>query len=468
MGERFIPTDEFGRILVNYLGPPKTFPHFSITDILNGKLPEGTFKDTIVLVGATAVGIYDSRNTPFSTVHPGLEVHANIVDSILRQNFLNIPKRANVYNLIAIITMGILIGITLPRLSAVKGALFALGLFSAFIIVACWLFVSLGVWLNMVYPIFVLMIVYSSLTVFHYFTEERRRKEIKSAFSYYVSDSVIDEMLSNPDQLKLGGEEKEISVLFCDLVGFTSYAEFYTPNAMIAILGEYFSEMTEQVFAHEGLLKEYVGDELMAIFGAPLEQKDHPKRACLAALAMRDRLQEMRQVWLDMDRPALEARIGVNTGAMLVGNVGSKYRFSYGALGDPVNLGSRLEGLNKIYGTDILIGEDTAQLVKDLFLVREIDFVRVKGKTKPVRVYELLGNSDMPLSPEKEEAFQVYAAGLEAYRSRHWEDAIDLFEKGKNLYTGDKTFDVMSQRSRFCQKTPPGDEWDGVFIERRK
>jgi adenylate cyclase len=153
---------------------------------------------------------------------------------------------------------------------------------------------------------------------------------------------------------------------------------------------------------------------------------------------------------------------------MLVGNVGSKYRFSYGALGDPVNLGSRLEGLNKIYGTDILIGEDTAQLVKDLFLVREIDFVRVKGKTKPVRVYELLGNSDMSLSPEKEEAFQVYAVGLEAYRSRCWKDAIDLFEKGQKLYSNDNTFDVMVQRSRFCQKTPPGDDWDGVFIERRK
>jgi adenylate cyclase len=312
------------------------------------------------------------------------------------------------------------------------------------------------------------MIGYSSLTVFHYFTEERRRKEIKSAFSRYVSDNVIDEMLNNPDQLKLGGEEKEISVLFCDLIGFTTYAETYTPNAMITILSEYFNEMTEQIFNHEGLLKEYVGDEIMAIFGAPLEQEDHAKRACLTALDMQNRLLKMQQIWLDMDRPALKARAGVNTGVMLVGNVGSKYRFSYGALGDPVNLGSRLEGLNKIYGTDILIGEETARLVKDSFLLREIDYVRVKGKEKPVRVYELLGNKDFSLPSEKEEAFQIYSAGLEAYRSRRWKDAIDLFERGQKFYSDDKTFEVMAQRSRLCQKTPPGDEWDGVFIERRK
>ncbi|MHC4844314.1 MAG: adenylate/guanylate cyclase domain-containing protein, partial [Planctomycetota bacterium] len=395
-------------------------------------------------------------------------VHANIIDSILKQNFLKIPKRANVYNLTAIIVMGLLIGVALPRLTAIKGALFALGLFTGFILISQWLFVSQGTWLNMVYPLLVLFIAYTSITVFHYFTEELKRKEIKSAFSRYVSNKVIDEMLDNPEQLKLGGEEKEISVLFCDLIGFTAYAETYTPNAMITILGEYFNEMTEQIFAHEGLLKEYVGDEIMAIFGAPLEQEDHAKRACLTALAMQDRLLNMRQIWLDMDRPALKARVGVNTGVMLVGNVGSKYRFSYGALGDPVNVGSRLEGLNKIYHTDILIGEDTARMVQDLFLLREIDFVRVKGKEKPLRVYELIGNSDMSLPQEKEEAFQIYAEGLEAYRSQRWDDAINLFNKGQKLYSDDKSFEVMTMRSRFFQNNPPGDEWEGVFIERRK
>jgi adenylate cyclase len=468
IGKRFIPTDEFGRILINYSGPPKTFSHFSITDILNNRLPGGIFKDKIVLVGSTAEGIYDSRNTPFSTVHPGVEIHANAIDSIVKADFLKIPKRGNIYNLLAIFAMGILMGVILPRLNAIKGALFALVVFFSFIFIACWLFTGLGVWLNMVYPLLVLLIAYLSLTVFHYFTEERKRKEIKSAFSQYAPVSVVNEICNHPDQLKLGGEEREISVLFCDLAGFTSYSEIYKPNAMIAILSEYFNEMTEQVFSFQGLLKEYVGDELMAIFGAPLVQKDHAYRACMAALAMHDRLNTLRPIWEDMDRPALKARTGVNSGTMLVGNVGSKYRFSYGALGDQVNLGSRLEGLNKIYGTEILIGENTAGMIKDSFLLRELDRVRVKGKEIPVRLYELLGTSSTVLPEKTQQAFDYYAAGLEAYRSQRWEDAIDLFEKGQKLYSEDKSFQVMTLRCRIYQREPPKGEWDGVFRERRK
>ncbi|MCJ7540199.1 MAG: adenylate/guanylate cyclase domain-containing protein, partial [Desulfobacterales bacterium] len=326
MGKQFIPTDEYGRILINYLGPPQTFPYFSITDILHKTFQKGAFKDKIVLVGSTAEGIYDSRNTPFSTIHPGLEVHANIIDNILTGDYLKIPKKANVYNLISIIIIGSLIGFVIPRLNALKGAIFAVTIFSAFILTACWLFMYFGVWLNMVYPLLALLSIYISLTIYHYFTEEKKRKEIRSAFSRYAPSNVVDEISHNPDKLKLGGEEREISVLFCDLAGFTGYSEIYKPNAMIEILSEYFNEMTEQVFAFKGLLKEYVGDELMAIFGAPLEQKDHAKRACLAALAMRDRLRALRPIWESMNRPSLRARTGVNSGIMLVGNVGSKYR----------------------------------------------------------------------------------------------------------------------------------------------
>jgi len=468
MGERFIPTDEYGRILVNYAGPPKTFPHFSITDILHDHYEKGVFKDKIVLVGATAEGIYDVRNTPFSTVHPGIEIHANVIDSILKNDYLKIPKKANVYSLLAIIVTGGLMGFVLTRLSALKGAIFALAFFSGFILFSCWLFTGLGIWVNMVYPLLAILIIYISMTIFHYLTEEKKRKEIKSAFSRYAPSNVVNEISHNPDQLKLGGEEREISVLFIDLVGFTRYSEIYQPNSMIKILGEYFNEMTEQVFAYQGLLKEYVGDELMAIFGAPLEQEDHAQKACLAALAMRDRLRVLRPIWEDMDRPPLRARTGVNTGIMMVGNVGSKYRFSYGALGDHVNLGSRLEGLNKMYGTEILIGENTALKLNNSFLLREIDFVRVQGKEEPVRFYELLGVAGTVLPEEMEQAFKYYASGLEAYRSQRWEDAIDLFEKGEKLYSNDKSFQVMALRCRIYQRDPPKGEWDGVFRERRK
>jgi len=468
MGKQFIPTDEYGRILINYLGPPNTFPTISITDILNDKYQKGIFKDKIILIGATAEGIYDLRNTPFSAVHPGLEVHANVIDNILTGDYLKIPKKANVYNLISIIVIGSLIGFVIPRLNALKGAIFAVTIFSGFILSVCWLFIYFGVWLNMVYPLLALLSIYISLTIYHYFTEEKKRKEIKSAFSRYAPSNVVNEISHNPDKLKLGGEEREISVLFCDLAGFTKYSEIYKPNDMIHIISEYFNEMTEQVFAFKGLLKEYVGDELMAIFGAPLEQKDHAKRACLTALAMRDRLRALRPIWEGMGRPSLRARTGVNSGIMLVGNVGSKYRFSYGALGDHVNLGSRLEGINKIYGTEILIGENTAKLVEGSFLLREIDFVRVKGKEKPVRIYELLGESNTVLPEKTEKAFYYYAEGLEAYRSQCWSDAIDLFKKGQELYNVDKTFEVMSLRCRINQRQPPQTDWDGAFRERRK
>ena len=468
MGERFIPTDPLGRMLINYLGPPKTFPQYSISDILQGRVPEGSFKDAIVLIGATAEGIYDSRNTPFSTVHPGLEVHANIAENILSQSYLNIPKRADIYNLIAILAIGIMVGMVLPRLNALKGALFAVMLFGLYIVANSWLFSSTGLWLNMVYPLLVLLITYVAITVYRYFTEERQRKEIKSAFSRYASKRVIDQMLNHPDQLKLGGEIRPITVLFCDLAGFTSYSEIYTPNAMIDILGEYFNEMTEQVFAFEGLLKEYVGDELMAIFGAPLTQEDHAKRACLTALAMRDKLKSLRRAWEEMERPQLTARTGVNSGNMLVGNIGSKYRFSYGALGDDVNLGSRLEGLNKQYGTEILIGENTADLIKEQFRLRKMDYVRVKGKEKPVRVYELLGVAGIQFSEDRERQLQIYTEGFEAYQSQRWAVAYEIFQSGKELYPRDKSFQTMTIRCRIYRDDPPKGEWDGAFRERRK
>jgi adenylate cyclase len=272
MGDRFIPTDESGQLLINHLGPPKTFPYVSITDILRGKVTRGTFKDRIVLVGATAMGIQDLRSTPLSPVFPGMEVHATVIDNILTQNFMARPKWSKIYDLLAIITLGALIGIVLPRMSALKGLLFAMGLAILHIFIARWLFVHAGVWLNIVYPLLALSANYTVLTVYHYATEERERKKIKGAFMHYVAPVVIEAMLKDPARLKLGGDEKVLTVLFSDLQGFTSASERYTPHEMIELLSEYYARMTEQIFAYGGMLKEYVGDELMAIFGAPLNR----------------------------------------------------------------------------------------------------------------------------------------------------------------------------------------------------
>ncbi|MGD8986325.1 MAG: adenylate/guanylate cyclase domain-containing protein [Desulfobacteraceae bacterium] len=468
MGKRFIPTDENGQLLINYLGPPKTFPHYSISDILSGRLAKGTFKDKLVLVGATAMGTHDLRSTPFSPLYPGVEIHATVIDNILTQNFITRPRWSMIYDLLIIILLGTLTGIALPRTSAMKGLLIASGLFILHILVARWLFVNSRVWLNIVYPLLVLVITYTALTLYHYMTEERERKKVKGAFKHYVSPVVIEEMLKEPGRLQLGGEEKVITVLFSDLAGFTSYSERYAPHEMINILSEYFEKMTEQIFAHQGTLKEYVGDELMAIFGAPLEQADHAKRACATALAMRDRLQALRKDWAEIGRPALRARTGINTGPMLVGNIGSKFRFAYGALGDHVNLGSRLEGLNKVYGTEILLSESTAELAKGSFRFREMDLVRVKGRKQPVRIYELVDNSEAQLPEEKEQSLGEFAAGLEAYRQQFWEEARTLFNQSMELWPEDGASRIMAERCQIYQETPPPEEWDGVFEMKTK
>jgi len=463
MGDRFIATDDSGLLLINYPGPPKTFTHVSITDILKGQVPPGTFKDRIVLVGATAFGTYDLRNTPFSPLYPGTEVHASVIDNILTQSYMARPEWSRVFDLSAIVVLGALVGVALPRLSPIRGLVFAASLFALYILLARTLFVVSHVWLNVVYPLLALVISYTALTAYYYVTEQRQRKQVKETFRHYVAPLVVEEMLKDPARLKLGGEVKTLTVLFSDLEGFTSYSERYTPHEMADMLGEYYNRMTEQVFVHRGTLKEYVGDELMAIFGAPLEQADHAERACAAALAMRDKRHELVVEWQNIGRPKLRARTGVNSGPMLVGNLGSKYRFAYGTLGDQVNLASRLEGLNKVYRTEILIGENTARLVEGAFVLREVDMVRVLGRVQPVRVYELVAKPGMLRSLEQEKALEFYAAGLEAYRQKLWDDALAQFQQAFTLWPDEGPARTMAERCDIYRKTPPPEDWDGVF-----
>ncbi len=468
MGDRSIPTDESGKLLLNYLGPPMTFPHVSVGDILSGATPAGTFDDKIVLVGATATGTYDMRTTPLSSVYPGVEIHATAIENILTGSFMTRPNWSKVYDLFAIVVLGCLAGIILPRLSAFAGLLLFVALFVAHVAVAYQLFTSYGAWLNIVYPLLALAFNYIALTVYSYVTEERERKKIKGAFEHYVAPEVIEGMLQDPSRLKLGGEQKVLTVLFSDLQGFTSFAERFGPQQTFSLLSEYYARMTEQVFAQQGTLKEYVGDELMAIFGAPMDQADHAQRACSAALGMREFRHAMSEEWVAIGRPPLIARTGVNSGPMLVGNLGSEYRFSYGVLGDDVNLGSRLEGMNKLYRTEILIGEHTAELVDGLFALREIDLVRVVGKQQPVRIYELLAHSGTPLPAEQQKALGSYAAALTAYREKRWDDAAGLFGESLDQWPQDGPSRTMSERVETLRVTPPPEEWDGVFVATEK
>jgi adenylate cyclase len=463
VGDRFVPTDEAGEMLINYRGPPKTFPHYSISDILAGRLPSGTFMDKIVLVGATAIGIGDIRSTPFGPVSSGPEIHATVIDNILTGDLIARPRWSQVFDLLAIVILPLLAWAVVPRVSALGGLVLVVGLFVIFVGVAYELFVTAHVWLNMVYPVFALFATYMMLTVHRYLTEERERRRVTRTFQQYVSPEVIEQVLKDPERLKLGGEERVLSVLFTDLAGFTRYSENYTPAQIMGVLSEYYDRMTELVFASRGMIATYVGDELMAIFGAPVAQRDHAKLACAAALAMRDARHVLALEWAKLGRPPLSARTGINSGPMLVGNYGSKYRFNYSVLGDSVNLASRLEQLNKVYRTDIMIGEQTADLIGSTFRLRELDKVQVMGRTQALQIYELLGVADAVLPPAREQMLVRYAAALKAYRGRRWDEASELFRQCLDLCPDDGPSSVMGDRCRMMRDKSLPENWDGAF-----
>ena len=467
MGERFVPTDEAGRLFINYRGGPQTFPTYSASDILAGKLAEGTFRNRIVVIGATATAIGDIRTTPFGPLFPGPEVHANVIDNILAGDFIERPRWSWIFDFSAIVVLGLLVGITLPRVSPVAGLRFSIVLFVGYVLAAYFLFARVRIELNMVYPIMTIAATYTILTLFRYLSEERERRRIKDVFQHYTAPDVIEIMLQDPRGLRLGGEERVVTALLSDLAGFTSFSERRAPNEIIAVLAEYYGEMTEEVFNVQGTLVEYVGDELFALYGAPVAQADHAKRACDSALAMQARRAAVNAEWEKLGRPLIKARTGINTGNMLVGNIGSKYRFHYGAMGDAVNLASRLEGLNKIYGTQIIISQNTAEQVTGLYRLRELDLVRVKGRTQPLSVYELIGTSDVFLPLEREEMLSLYQMGLSAYRERRGDEATRLFERCLRRSPNDGPSLLMQERCRMYREKPPAEDWGGTFEDRR-
>lgn len=466
LDDRVIPTDESGRMLINFLGPAKTFPHYSISDVLHGRLSPDLFKDKIVLVGATATGIYDMRVTPFSAVYPGVEIHANVIDNILHQNFLTHSGWTKFIDICLIILLGLAVGIAIPRARAGQGVLFIVVLLAAFVAANTYLFGRFNIWLNLIYPALTMMTIYLAITVYRYMTEEREKKKIRGAFQYYLTASVITEMLKDPSKLKLGGDKKDLTVLFSDIRGFTTISEKLTPEELVHLLNEYLTAMTDIVFKYDGLLDKYMGDAIMAVYGAPLDQPDHRMRACRTALDMLDELRILQQKWSDEGRPVLHIGVGINSGDMVVGNMGSQMRFDYTVMGDSVNLGSRLEGINKEYGTNIIISEYTYEGVKDELVCRELDSVRVKGKKLPVKIFELIcDRKDIG----KHEAFlRLFEEGLDQYKQARWDEAIAKFEKVLELRRDDPPSLLYIQRCKDLKECPPAQPWDCVFTMTKK
>ena len=395
VGSIQIPLDPRDRMLIDYAGPAGAFRHLSVADVLAGRIPKDAVRDRIVFVGGTAAAIYDLRVTPMSPVLPGVEKHANVAANILDGKFLRRPDWVELLEAIGVLFWPFFIAWLLPRLRPMVSAATVLVLWAGFF-GAVHLAFRQGLWLPLVYPSLALGLTFVGITVYRLFTEERQRIWIKRAFQRFVSPEVVERLVENPGALQFGGEVRTLTVLFTDIRDFTTYTERHPPQEVVHMLREYLTRMADQVITHQGTLDKFIGDAVMAIFGAPVALPDHAERACRAALAMIAELRQLETKWAAEGREPFRMGIGINTGEMVVGNLGSEQLFDYTVVGDGVNLGARLESLNKEYKTDkpIIISESTYEAVKDKLEVRRLGEVIVKGKTQPVVVYELQGIRD--------------------------------------------------------------------------
>lgn len=459
---------------INYYGKEGTFTYCSYVDVLNEEVPKEKLKGKIVLVGYTdtAKGLYDLRVTPFSPNYPGVEVHATAIQNLIENKFMT---RLNAFGimgmllqifLIFLFAIIITLGFAYSKFSFRKGNFITILSIVTYIIVAQVLF-NIGIWVELFYPIIVFVFLYMLLMATNYFDEELEKKKIKHAFQHYMSPSLMEEVLKHPEKLKLGGERKNLTAFFSDIEGFTTISEGLEPEQLVEFLNEYLSEMTDIIFKHEGMVDKFEGDAIMAVFGSPIYMEDHPLKSCMAALEYQERLAQLREKWAGNGRPPIYARIGINTGEMVSGNMGSSQRFEYTVIGDEVNLASRLEGANKEYNTYTMISYETYRHVMDFVEVRELDIIRVKGKKKPVDVFELLCKKG-ELKEEKTKMLEMYSQGLILYRMKEWNRAIEFFNKALEIDSADGPSKLYIKRCQYFIQNPPEEDWDGVYTMKSK
>jgi adenylate cyclase len=455
------------RQLVNFLGVPGTFKRYSFSDVRKGIYPADEFKGKLVLVGATAPDLHDEYFVPTSAgkAMPGVEIHANLIQQLISgKQLFDAPE---LLTIISIVITALIVAFVALYLPIIASIIITIALMIAFVFVTIIVF-SNGIILNLVYVPATAVPTYMVSILYSYIAEKKSRKAVLGAFEKYVSKEVASHILADPKRLKLGGEKRTITIFFSDIRGFTTLSEKLSPEELVKLLNDYLSEMTGLILKNNGVVDKYIGDAIMAFWNAPLNQPDHATLACRTCLEMEQKLKKLQSHWDKQGLQHIEIGIGLNTGKAVVGNMGSESRFDYTAMGDTVNLGSRLEGLNKAYGTRIIISETTAaELDKKMFLVRMLDKVKVKGKNEPITIYELVSKSE---DAEKWYAGVIthFEKGLEHYFKQDWDHAISEFNACLKLRPEDKPSGLFIDRCKHFKKEHPGKDWDGVWVMKEK
>jgi adenylate cyclase len=460
-----MPVVDEQKMLIHYYSLPGGFTTVSFSDVLQGRVASQNFDGKIILIGATALDLHDTAVVPISNqAMSGVEINANLVQSILFRDYISYQDTLS--TLLLIFLFAFVASLILYRFRIHIATLIVFFIGFLFILVAIQLF-DMGIIMNIVFPLFSMVLVYFALLVYYYLTEEKDRKWITQVFGKYVSPLVIETLIKNPKLIDLGGERRNISIFFSDIRGFTSISERIKPEELVHLLNEYLTEMTSIILEDNGLVDKYMGDAIMAFWGAPMDQPDHAIRACQSSLEMIRRLKILQRKWQERQIPIFDIGIGINSGDAIVGNMGSEKRFDYTAIGDNVNLASRLEGLNKIYGTNIIISEYTFHMIKERFACRKLDVVKVKGKDAPVFIYELVGTINEVDNREK--AFiDQYEGGLTYYIDQKWKQAIESFTQALNMKGDDVSSRLMIQRCEQFRKHPPAPDWKGVWEMKTK
>ena len=455
-----IPVDERVATLVPFRGPggPSggSFRYISAADVLAHRLPPGSLKNKIVLIGTTAPGLLDLRVTPVGEAYPGVETHANMISGLLDGKVLLKPDYALGYEVFVLVLAGLILALWLPLLSAPRAVLLSVGVLLAVTGVNFWMYVSYG----LVLPLALGGLAFGLNMSYGYFVESRSKRELAQLFGTYVPPELVDEMVKDPDSYSMQASSRELTVMFCDMRGFTKMSESMEPIQLQALLTDVFSRLTSVIRSNRGTIDKYMGDCVMAFWGAPVETPDHAQLAVKSAMEMAVAVREINQIHRTNGLPEIGIGIGLNTGSMCVGDMGSNIRRSYTVIGDAVNLGSRLEGLSKAYGVDIVVSESTRLLAPD-YAWQELDRVRVKGKEQAVAIF-------WPMAPvaqlgdDAASELKTWNAFLKAYRAQNWEQTDVLMINLMRMNEKKFLYQLYAERVASMRLLPFDPDWDGA------